>query len=57
MCSLSEPRIRRIKRKTPIKKPSRYPTVEHVGVGLPNPSGEEDDCLSLQRSVMSIAGR
>ena len=68
MCSLSESQIKRIKRKTPIKKPSRYPTVEPIGVGLPNPSGEVTSplrwiphrklCrLSLQRSDMSIAAR
>ena len=36
MCALSESRIRRIKRKTP---------VESVGVGFPNPSGEETSTM------------
>ena len=45
MCALSESQITPIKRKTPIKKPSRYPTIEFVGVGFPNPSGEETSPL------------
>ena len=40
MCSLSESAIRPIKRKTPIKKPRRHPTIEPVGVGSPNALGE-----------------
>ena len=45
MCALSESQITPVQRKTPIKKTSRYPTIEFVGVGFPNPSGEETSPL------------
>ena len=45
MCALSQSPIRPIKRKTPIKNHDTYPTIESVGVGFPNPLGEETSPL------------